>query len=316
MNTRHAGDTADGLLDRSVLLVTGKGGVGKSTVAASLARLAARRGKQVLLLELESVSRVGPLFGLPAVGPEPTKAGPNLWVSCLHASDSLRFFATSQLKVASLVNLALRNKSVESFFQAVPAMKPILFMFQLWRTEVDHGRTGDRRWDLIVCDLPTSGFVVGMYAIPQTLSHVFRLGPLAGYGQGMREMLADPARTGLVLVTLPEELPVVETLELRESLRQRHGVEAAAVVLNGAMPQAMSAEDLAEARATLQDSDQAAWLWAAELLQGRHARAQAMRTRLEAELPGRVLTLPFLFRRHMPLAAIDELASALAGEGS
>ncbi len=303
---------AEALLQHSVLLVTGKGGVGKSTVAASLARLAALRGRKVLLLELESVSRVGPLFGLPAVGPQPVEAAPNLFVACLHAMDSLRFFATHQLKVAALVNLALRNKSVESFFSAVPAMKPILFLFQLWRTEVEHGRSGDGQWDLIICDLPTSGFVAGMYAIPDTLAQVFRLGPVAAYAVGMRQLLSDPRRAGLVLVTLPEELPLVETLELLARLQERHGVEAAAIVLNGVMPTALPEQDLQLAEAQLAGETTRPWLWAAQLLQTRRARALTVLRRLQAVLPGRVLTTPFLFRRQMPLQAIDELASALA----
>jgi hypothetical protein len=230
--------------------------------------------------------------------------------------DSLRFFATHQLKVAALVNLALRNKAVESFFAAVPAMKPILFLFQLWRTEVEHGPHGDRQWDLIVCDLPTSGFAAGMFAIPEMMSQVFRLGPVAAYAVGMHELLTDPKRTGLVLVTLPEELPLVETLELRAMLQQRHGVEAAGVVINGVMPAALPEARLRDARRALAPDAAQGWLWAANLLQARHVRARAAFDRLHVALPGRVLATPFLFRRQMPLQAIDTLADALAAGGS
>lgn len=312
------------LLGRTVLLVTGKGGVGKSTVTASLARRAAASGKRVLLVELESVSRVAPLFGLRKVGPEPTRAAPNLDVMGLDSMDSLRFFALQQLKVATLVNLAMRNKAVESFFQAVPAIKPMLFLYHLWRLETEHGPTGDRRWDLIVCDLPTTGFAVGMYAIPKTLAQVFRLGPIANYAEGMRQLLADPRRSGVVLVALPEDMPVVETLELHASLRSRFGVEAAAIVLNGVFPELLQpAEADAVAKALNlrgADTDPAhgdeapvrdAWLWAARLLVGRRHRALGHLPKLRAAVAGRVLELPFLFQRELPLEAVDRLARAL-----
>ena len=153
----------DALLDRELLLVTGKGGVGKSTVAAVLARAAAARGKKVLLVEFESVSRVAPLFGGQPIGAEPRQVAPHIWAQSLSAMDSLRYFATRQLKVPALVHLALRNKAVEGFFRASPAVRPALFLYQLWTTVEEHGPKGDHHWNLVICDLPTSGFVAGMY---------------------------------------------------------------------------------------------------------------------------------------------------------
>ena len=302
------------LLRHSVLLVTGKGGVGKSTVAVSMARLAAQRGQRVLLVELESVSRVAPLFGLPRVGPEPIEVDRRLWVACLDSMDSLRFFFTQQLKVAALVNLALRNRAVEGFFKAVPAVKPMLFLYHLWRIEQDQGRFGDGRYDLIICDLPTSGFTVGMYAIPDTLAHVFRVGSMATYAVGMREMLSQPGRAGLVLVTLPEEMPVTETLELRADLLRRHGVETAAIVVNGVYPHIVRPEDVEHLQTAAQMATGMAqepvreWLWAARLLAGRRQRAEGFLTQLRTAMAGRVVELPFLFRRDLPLDAVDLLA--------
>lgn len=300
------------LLDRNVLLVTGKGGVGKSAVTAGLARLAASRGKRVLWVEHESVSRAAPLFGRTTIGPEPVTLAPNLQAVTLDAEASLQFFVVHQLRVKALAQLALRNQAVRHFFQAVPAMKPILFLFQLWRFEVEHGHRGDRRWDLVICDLPTSGFVSGMYAIPQTLAGVFRLGPIAEYARDMAAMLGDPRRTGLVLVTLPEELPVVETLELREALRQKHGVEAAALIVN-AMPRSMDAAALDAAAELLSDSP---WLWPARTWQDRHARAETWLQRARAALVTPTWVLPLLHRRDLPLEAVDALASALDEEGA
>ena len=309
----------DALLGRELLLVTGKGGVGKSTVAAILARAAAAKGKKVLLVEFESVSRVAPLFNTHAIGAEPRQVAPHIWAQSLSAMDSLRYFAIRQLKVPALVHLALRNKAVEGFFRASPAVRPALFLYQLWTTVEEHGtRAGrehgpERHWDLVICDLPTSGFVAGMYAIPNMLSGVFRTGPLAGYAEGMRSLLRDPARTGLTLVTLPEDMPVVETLELRALLLQRHGVEAAAVILNAVMPRSLDA-DILDALGRAADHDPAldAWRLTADRIANRRAKAISAAQRLRETLPQEtLLTLPWRFDRELHLPAIDELAAAL-----
>ncbi len=311
--------TVDALLDRELLLVTGQGGVGKSTVAAILARAAAARGKKVLLVEFESVSRAAPLFGSHAVGAEPRQVAPHIWAQSLSAMDSLRYFAIRQLKVPALVHLALRNKAVEGFFRASPAVRPALFLYQLWTTVEEHGPQGDRHWNLVICDLPTSGFVAGMYAIPNMLSGVFRTGPLATYAEGMRALLRDPARTGLTLVTLPEDMPVVETLELRALLQARHGVEAAAIVLNAVMPHSHD-PDVLDALDRAADRDPALldpWQLTAERIANRRAKAlSAARQLRDALPPNRLLTLPWRFERELNLQAVDELALALRKGGA
>ncbi|MBM4345415.1 MAG: AAA family ATPase [Deltaproteobacteria bacterium] len=299
------------LLQRELLLVTGKGGVGKSTLAQALARHASQQGKRVLLVELESVSRAGPLFGVRHVGPHPQRVAANLDVMALDVMDSLRFFAVQQLKVETLVNLALRNKAVESFFQAVPAIKPILVLYQVWHMLQLHGPRGDRTWDLAICDLPTSGFVQGMYQIPRTLQQAFRSGPVHTYATGMRELLLDPNRAGLVLVTLPEDMPVVETLELQAILHKAHGVLPAALVLNGVAPSVDAGPLDAQTGHGGPTGLQGA-LWAARWLQERRQRALALLPRLNDAAQGRVVQVPFLFRRDLPLPQIDEIARLLA----
>lgn len=311
-------DAMKNLLDRTILLVTGKGGVGKSTVAATLARRAAGDGKRVLLVELESVSRAAPLFGLQSAPQEATLVGDNIWLQSLDAMDSLRFFALQQLRLEAVVRLALRNKTVRGFFLAMPAIKSILFLYHLWRLENEHGPRGDGRYDILICDLPTSGFVVGLYGVPSTIRQIFRLGPLAHYAEGMAAMLFDPRRAGLVLVTLPEEMPVVETVELLDRLRARHGVEAAAVFVNGVYPALISPDELAAlgvATASARSKPGAealdSMLWAATVLAGRKARADGLMPLLREAVGERLIELPHLFRRRLPLESIDELADVL-----
>ncbi len=308
------------LYERSVLLVTGKGGVGKSTVAAALARGARAEGKRVLLVEFESVSRVAPLFGRTEAPTEPVALQPGLDLMGFDLLYSLHGFAGDQLKVKALAKLALANRHVRGFFLAMPAIKSILFLYHLHRLEAIHGPRGDKRWDLIVCDMPTSGFVAGLYGVPTMIRQIFRVGPLSTVADEMSALLYDPLRTGLVLVTLPEEMPVLESLELRNGLRAKHGIDTAAIIVNGVYPELLDHDELAalagavQGEAALEADDAVSGvLWAADVLRGRADRAARLMPDLREAVGERLIELPHLFRRHMPLDAIDELARKMRG---
>lgn len=303
------------LFERTVLLVTGKGGVGKSTVAAALARGARAEGKRVLLVEFESVSRVAPLFGRKEAPTEPVQLEPGLDLMGFDLLYSLHGFAGDQLKVKALARLALANRHVRGFFLAMPAIKSILFLYHLHRLEAVHGPRGDKRWDLIVCDMPTSGFVAGLYGVPTMVRQIFRVGPLANVANDMGALLFDPLRTGLVLVTLPEEMPVLETLELRNALRERHGIDTSAIVVNGVYPELLDRDELAalagavDGHAPLEQDDALSGvIWAADVLRGRADRAARLMPELREAVGGRLIELPHLFQRQIPLGGIDELA--------
>lgn len=320
------------LFERRVLLVTGKGGVGKSTVAAALARRAQRDGKRVLLLEFEDLSRVAPLFGQARAEAEPRELAPGLWLMGFDLLAGLHEFAADQLRVRALARLALANRHVRGFFLAMPAIRSVVFLYQLLELEQARGTRGEPRWDLIVCDMPTSGFVAGLFGVPSMVQQIFRVGPLAAVANAMGQLLREPHRTGIVLVALPEEMPVVETVELRNLLRQRHGVETAAIVVNGVYPALVADEELAALAAAIAAEDptgspasgdatrvepdrgprgaavDAALLWAAKLLQTRSQRAQRLLETLRESPHTRLVALPHLFRRTLPLEAIDALS--------
>jgi anion-transporting ArsA/GET3 family ATPase len=233
----------------------------------------------------------------------------------LDALSSLRVFATQQLRLETLVNLALRNDTVRNFFLAMPAIKSILFLYHLWRIELEHGPRGDNRFDVMICDMPSTGFVVGLYGVPNTLRQIFRAGPLATYALGMESMLFEPDRCGLVVVTLAEEMPVIESIELLQTLRERHGVQAATVVVNAMYPRLIEPDEvklLKQAFTAEQvNGSMHGVLSAASLLANRAERAERLLPMLRDAFGDRIVELPHLFKRQLPLPAIDELAERL-----
>lgn len=306
------------LLDHRVLLVTGKGGVGKSTVAAALARHATSRGKRVLLVEYESLSRAAPLFGVETPDATPTEVADNLWLMQLDPLEALHVFVREQLRVEALARLALRNETVRHFFLAMPAIRSVLFLYLLWLRDVEEDKQGEPRWDLLVCDMPTSGFVRGLYGVPSMLSSIFRVGPAARYAEALQGLLFDPGRTGVVLVSLAEEMPVVETVELAEQLRARYDVEPAAAIANGVYPSPPATLNAAEAQArgrpVAERTPADALLWATATMRQRHERAASLLPTLGRAAAEPVIELPHAFVRGLDLAAIDELAEHL-GDG-
>lgn len=311
------------LLDHHVLLVTGKGGVGKSTVAVTVARAAAQTGKRVLLVEFESVSRAAPLFGLEAIGTTPVQVAHGLSIRGFDTMDSLRFFALQQLKIERLVRVVMRNKTVAGFFQAMPAIKSVTFLYHLWRLVAEHGPDGDGKWDLVVCDLPTTGFILGLYGVPTMVQQIFHIGPLARIARGMGDFLYDSERVGLVMVTLPEEMPVVETIEFVDALREKHGVRAAATIVNAVVSEPLQPGIGEKIRAQLEVTPTESgrspdhterlrgMLRSATILSGRAQRAARLIPDLTPNLVGVRHALPHLFRRDVTLSSIDILATAL-----
>jgi len=305
------------LLDHEVLLVTGKGGVGKSTVSAALARAAAAQGKRTLLVEFESVSRAGPLFGLQSIDTEPIKVADNLWLRGFQTLDSLEFFALQQLKVRAVARMVMRNETVRGFFMAMPAIKSVTFLFHLWRLVEERGPRGDGTWDLVICDLPTTGFIMGLYGVPAMVQQIFHIGPLARTAKGMGDFLYDTRRAGLVVVTLPEEMPVAESIEFLGALRGRYGIAPAAVVMNSVYPRALEPGELAVVERAVHrstDAGLAGLLTAADVVVGRSERADRLEPVLRAAVAAPLLRLPHLFRRALPLAAIDKLAAAASAD--
>ncbi|MGB8932891.1 MAG: ArsA-related P-loop ATPase, partial [Anaeromyxobacteraceae bacterium] len=232
------------LLDRRLAVVTGKGGVGKSTVAAALALVAARRGKRVLVCEVNAQERIAPLLGARPSGPRIREVLPRVHTVDVTPQEALREYGLKVVKFQAIYEAVFENRMVRHFLQVVPGFGELVMLGKILHEAraVDGGRP---RWDLVIMDAPSTGHAVQLLRVPQALLDGFPPGRLHQDAEWMRALLIDPARTGVVLVTLPEELPVNETIELDADVRRVLGMPRAALLVNAMPPRRFDAAEAA-----------------------------------------------------------------------
>jgi anion-transporting ArsA/GET3 family ATPase len=308
------------LLDRRLLFVTGKGGVGKSTVAAGLALLSAARGQRTLVCEVDAKGGLAGFFESGPTGFTPSEVQPQLFAMAMDTEESLKEYLSLQLKVPLLARIGPLARTFDFVANAAPGVKEILTVGKLaWEVVEDH-------YDMVVVDSVASGHIVGQLAAPKGINELVSVGVVRHQTEWMLDVLEDPARTGVVIVAAPEEMPVNETIELSERLAEETDVDLAAVIVNRVLPELFGRgeEEVFEALRTPErvaalgaavDGDVAPVLDAAELaVTLRRTRAGHLAT-LRAELDGTdMLYLPEVFAKSTGLRFTRQVAEALDEE--
>jgi anion-transporting ArsA/GET3 family ATPase len=232
-------------LDRKLLVVTGKGGTGKTTIAAAIGLLAAGRGKRTIVVEVGEQSRLPALFGIarPRPGVE-TRLQERL--SSISIDPDRALLEWLQVLGGRVPGRVLASSGTFQYFAAAaPGARELLTMVKVWqltRGAKERGRTGG--YDLVVLDAPATGHALGMLGSPQTFGAIARVGPIARQTRQLQELLESPSRAAYLAVALGTEMAVTEALELRDGLRTRLGRDLAAVVVNALLPRRFTAAEL------------------------------------------------------------------------
>jgi anion-transporting ArsA/GET3 family ATPase len=309
------------LLDHKLVFVTGKGGVGKTAVAAAMGLLAAERGKRTLVCEVDSKGNLADFFETGPIAFEERELQPNLWAMSMDTEASLKQYLVLQLKLGLMARIGPLARMFDFVATAAPGVKEIVTVGKLcWEVR-------ERHYDLVVVDAAPTGHIVGQLAAPQAINGLIQVGPVRQQTGWMLDILGDPRTTGVAIVTTPEEMPVNETIELQGRLKTETNVALSAVVVNRVLPELFG-------RGEEEVFDR---LWEPEisellegevggpiepLLEGARMAVTLRRTRtehlerlragIETSVP--MLYLPYLFARSHGLRSTRQLAEALSAE--
>ncbi len=300
------------LLDHRLLVVTGKGGVGKSTVSAALALLAARQGKRVLVCEANAPQeRVAPLLGAAPSGTQAREVSPGVSTVNVVPHVAMREYGLMVLRFRAIYDAVFENRLVRYFLRVIPSLAELLVLGKVL-SEARSEEGGRPRWDLVILDAPATGHAVQLLRVPAALLETVPAGPLHRDAEWMHALLVDPARTALALVTLPEEMPVNEAIELDAQVRSVLGLHRAALFVN-AMPgsrfspaEAAALEELSSAPPPLGPAATAGRLQA---LRAEPAGRYLARARAALDLPTTVL--PLLPLPAWGREAVERIAAAI-----
>jgi anion-transporting ArsA/GET3 family ATPase len=327
------------LLERQLIVVTGKGGTGKSTVACALGLIAAGRGLRTIVAELGDHHRLSSLFGVSHT-PEPgaeIELEPGLWSTSIDPDTAL-FEWLRTLGGRLSVRMLAASSTFRYFAAAAPGAKELVSMVKL-RELCEGSRTRDAAtdnlavtrearasaettYDLVILDAPATGHALAMLRSPQTFSAIVRVGPLADQAQAVRALLEDPARSGYVAVAHATEMAVTETLELEQSLRRHLDRDLDTVVVNGTIPRRFTREEIQRISSRGVESELDGSPLASSAT--RMARSAYERTRVQqsqiarlrrqrfaAGMPPNLITLPLRFTAELELNDVKQASAIL-----
>ena len=283
--------------------MTGKGGVGKTTVAAAVGLAAARRGKRVVLCEVAEQKRLSAVLerlpeGLHHVSVDPERAKQE-WLGY-------------QLKSNTLAAVLSGSGVFQHLTAAAPGLTELVTMGKVWDLAQLEPRAGGPGYDLAIVDAPATGHGLAMLRAPSTYANIARVGPVGRHAERIDAFVRDPLQTGVLTVALPEEMPVNETIEFERSLREELGMAVDRIVVNALHPTRFNRDEVARLESVETDRAAARAAVRAALSEHRRARsehAQLRRLRRAATAP--VVTLPRVFEPELSRDHLERLSAEL-----
>ncbi len=297
------------------MVVTGKGGVGKSTVALALGLKAAERGKRTIVCEVASQERISDAFDVGRVGFTETELQPNLYGISIDPDEAMREYVLLSLRVKAMRDLLFRSKLFTYLAAATPGLRELVTIGKVWELCLDDRKVkSGEPYDLVILDAPATGHGVGFLQTPRTFANVARVGPIATQAETLHKFITNHRKTGVAIVALPEEMPVNETSSLERDLTRTVGVAVDQIFLNGLYPELFEDDDDAALQEALQKADgpERDAMAAALAVSRRSGSQHEQLGRLRSVTRAPITTLPFLFSPELGLGELRELAEAIA----
>lgn len=307
----------DRLSEKRLSFMLGKGGVGKTTLSAAWALALSRRGKRVLLAQVHAKERLSQLLGVEKITSEIEEVRPNLCAVNMTPDAALHEYALMILRFEQLYKVVFENKMSKAFLRAIPGLDEWTMLGKLWFHYEEKRKDGQPKYDHIIVDCPATGHGIYFLRAPQTVLDVVPDGPLAEYAAKMRVIIEDKAGTVPIYITLPEDMPINETIELRQQSEGALRMPKGQVVVNALHPRIVegpTAEALAALSASPAAHDRALapFVEAAHRRLARRALQESYLGRLETafqDLPK--LYVPFLAARSFGYTEVEQIATLL-----
>jgi len=311
----------DDLLRRRLVFLSGKGGVGKSTLGLALCLAARERGKRVLLVEIDTPLEAARVLGRGPSGPEETEVSPGLFTVNLDPRGVMDEYVRHAVPTAMLSRRVIESPLYHRFFAAAPGLPDLMVLGKIMTLEEAHDRwSGKPRYDLVVVDAPATGHGLSLLRVPLAASKAVPVGPIGHNARRILAMLRDAKRTTLALVAIPEEMAVVEAVEFHETAAREVGIHTSAVFLNACHERRLTEDQEAEVlrlAAAGADGPLARGIRLGPALAAgrrqirRRKLTRFYQARLRKALPFPLVSLPYLFEEEMGAGAIRALAERL-----
>jgi anion-transporting ArsA/GET3 family ATPase len=301
------------LLDRRLIFVTGKGGVGKTTVAAALGLVAARAGRRVLVCEVAAQERISASFGIPPTGFEEVEVEPGLSAFSTNPDDAIEEWLHYQLRSRTLAGLLGGSRIFHYLAAAAPGLAELVTVGKVWElAQLERKTPRSAPYDLVIVDAPATGHGLALLRAPRTYADIARVGPIHRQAGIIDAYLHDPAATAVVAVALAEEMPVSETIDLERRLHDELGMALERVFVNAVLPARLTAADARALEGAGETSPQARAAIDASLASFRSARGQRSQlARLRRGVEAKTVTLPHLLTPDVGRTELEALSRAL-----
>lgn len=302
------------LFDHRFVLFSGKGGVGKTTIASAFALSCARRGQRTLLIQLDVKEKVSSFFGSRDVATDIIEVEDDLFAVNITPQAALEEYGLMVLKVKLIYKAVFENRIVRSFLRSVPGLNDLLMLGKSHYHATEQNSDGSYVWDKVVVDAPATGHGIFFLQIPSVITSILSSGHMYQEAKKIQDFLRDPDLTSLNLVTLPEEMPVNETLMMRDVIREKIGMPIQSVIANSVYPTLFDSDEvdwMQGAVEHIEDDDLGGMLEAGAFRHQRVALQQTYMDRLYREADVPVFPIPYYFVERVTFPVIRDMAKRL-----